>query len=393
MMKPLLLLFLQALPLQEAPPQEASPQEQLQAADTASVTVLTPVDSTGADSAGDAAVIDTSDAIGRFSRDIGEAADLLIRGEWELFIRRLYVGAVDGALNFIPLLLKAIIVFVLFFGLYKAVGSVLSRVLSRSRKVDRGLENLLMKTYRLVVLTLITILVLSQFGINVTALLAGLSIVGIAVAFAAQDTLANFISGVTILVDRPFRVGDNVDIDGTFGTVEDITLRSTRVRTLNNTVMVLPNVQMVNQKLVNHTMMGTLRVEVAFGIAYKESPKAARAVVLRLTKGDRRLHPDFPPQVVVTELGDSSVNMSLRVYLKNPKLEVPVRFEYTEKVFNALGEAGIEIPFPHLQLFIDEAAAFKDSFLMQPRLPPSNGHAAGRTSEEEEGERSRGGEG
>ena len=83
--------------------------------------------------------------------------------------------------------------------------------------------------------------------------------------------------------------------------------------------------------------------------------------------------------------------MSLRVYIKNPKLEVPVRFEYTEKVFNALGEAGIEIPFPHLQLFIDEAKAFQNSFLMESRLPLSNGHPGdGERTSEEEGQRSRG---
>ena len=373
MMKPLLLMArLQVLPL---------PQAQPQAADTTAADTTAAADSAGAAAP---AAADTSDVIGRFSRDIGEAADLLIQGEWELFLQRLYVGAVAWVIEFIPLLLKAIIVFVIFFGVYKVIGSVLSRVLSRSRKVGRGVENLLMKTYRLVALTLIIVLVLSQFGINVTALLAGLSIVGIAVAFAARDTLENFISGVTILMDRPFRVGDNIEVSDTFGTVEDITLRSTRVRTLNNMVMVLPNIQMVNQKLVNHTMLGTLRVEILFGIAYKESPAAARGVVLKLTKGDRRLHPDFPPQVVVTDLGDSSVNMSLRVYLKNPKLEMPVRFEYTEKVFNALGQAGIEIPFPHLQLFIDEAKAFNGSFLMQPRLPLSNGHSGERTSEQEQ---------
>ena len=377
---------LQALPF---PQQQAQPQ----VADTTGVLAdSVAADSVAADSAGTAsaqastASPDTTDAIGRFSRDIGEAADLLIQGEWEMFVQQLYVGAVAWLLEFIPLLLKAIIVFVIFFGVYKAVGSVLSRVLSRSRKVDRGLKNLLIKTYRLVALTLITVLTLSQFGINVTALLAGLSIAGVAIAFAARDTLENFISGVTILLDRPFSVGDNVEISDTFGTVEDITLRSTRVRTLNNMVMVLPNIQMVNQKLINHTMMGTLRVEIFFGIAYKENPNEARKVVLKLTKGDRRLHPDFPPQVVVTELGDSSVNMSLRIYIKNPKLEVPVRFEYTEKVFNALGEAGIEIPFPHLQLFIDEAAAFQNSFLMQPRLPLQNGHAGEhkQTSEQEQ---------
>lgn len=356
------------------PQQLALPQAQPQAAADTLADSLLALDS----AAPQAAAADTArgDVIGQFSRDVGEAADLLIQGEWEMFVNQLYKGIIRWVLEFIPLLLKALIIFIIFFGIYKVIASVLSRVLSRSRRVDRGLENLLMKSYRVVAWTFIIVLVLSQFGINVTALLAGLSIVGIAVAFAARDTLENFISGVTILFDRPFRVGDNVEISDVFGTVEDITLRSTRVRTLNNMVMVLPNIQMVNQKLVNHTMMGTLRVEIPFGIAYKEFPQEAREVVLKQTQGDRRLHPDFPPHVVVTGLNDSSVDMSLRVYLKNPKEEVPVRLEYIEKVREALREADIEIPFPHLQLFVDEAKAFEQSFLMQPRLPLSNGTSA-----------------
>lgn len=133
--------------------------------------------------------------------------------------------------------------------------------------------------------------------------------------------------------------------------------------------MVMPNLEMVNQKLVNHTMLGMVRVEVPFGIAYKESPQHAREVVLTLTDGDARLHEDFQPKVVVTALNDSSVDMSLRFFLKNPKLEVPVRFEYLEKIFNALKDAEIEIPFPHLQLFIDEARALENSFLLRPDFP------------------------
>ncbi len=118
-------------------------------------------------------------------------------------------------------------------------------------------------------------------------------------------------------------------------------------------------------------MLRALRVRVPFGIAYKENPKAARAVVLALTEGDRRLHPDYAAAVMVTELADSSVNMELRLHLKDGKLEVPIRFEYQEKVFDALKAAGIEIPFPHLQLFVDEAKAFEGTRLLaRPRPAP-----------------------
>lgn len=113
-------------------------------------------------------------------------------------------------------------------------------------------------------------------------------------------------------------------------------------------------------------MLRALRVLVPFGIAYKESPDAARRVVLALTTDDKRLHPDYVPDVVVTDLADSSVNMELRLFLRDAQLEVAIQMEYREKVFEALKEADIEIPFPHLQLFVDEAKAFRGSKLLGP---------------------------
>jgi small conductance mechanosensitive channel len=341
--------------LQEVP-QQVAPDSLQAAADSLQAT---------ADSA---LTADTSDTIAQFSREVGEASRLLLAGDWELFWRRIYEGMAGLVIEFIPKVVTALFVFVLFYAIYRVLSTLLHRVLDRSKHVDAGLQNLMLKSFRVVASTFIVIMVLAQFGIDVTALLAGLSIAGIAVGFAARDTLENFISGITILIDKPFRVGDNVDISDTYGTVEEITLRSTRIRTLNSEIMVMPNNQMINQKLVNHTMLGHIRVEVPFGIAYKEYPQQARDVVLKLTDGDERLHPDYKPHVIVKSLNDSSVDMALRLYLKNPKLEVPIRFEYIEKIREALREADIEIPFPHLQLFIDEAKAFDDSFLMQPVL-------------------------
>lgn len=323
----------------------------------------------------DTAAVDTTDALTRLSTEVGEAGRLLVTGEWDLFWRRLYEGLAGLVIEFIPKIVSALFVFLLFYAVYRIVSSVFSRILHRSKRVDSGLQSLLFKTYRVVMLSFIAVMVLSQLGVNVAALLAGLSIVGIAVGFAARDSLENFISGITILLDKPFRVGDNVEINDVYGTIEEITLRSTRLRTLRNVIMVMPNTQMVNKQLLNHTMLGVVRVDVPFGIAYKEYPEAARAVVLGLARDDSRLHPDYQPKVVVTGLNDSSVDMELQLYLANPRLEVPVRFEYTERIREALREAGIEIPFPHLQLFIDEAKAFEHTRLM---LPPPGAPASDR---------------
>jgi small conductance mechanosensitive channel len=201
--------------------------------------------------------------------------------------------------------------------------------------------------------------------VEVTGLVAGLSIAGIAVGFAARDSLENFISGVTILLDEPFKVGDFIVVDDEYGQVDEITLRSTRIRTVRNEVMVLPNTMMITQRVVNHSKRGVLRVDIPFGIAYKEYPEEARQVVLDLADDDDRIRSTPSPSVVVTEMAGSSVNMILRMYLRDPRDEVPLRWEYTEKVREALREADIEVPFPHMQLFLDEAKAFEGTRLME----------------------------
>jgi small conductance mechanosensitive channel len=262
-------------------------------------------------------------------------------------------------------LLPAIFVFFLFSLIYRVVGGLLKNILGHAKRLDEGVRQLVLKAFRVIIFLFAAIMILDQLGVNVTTLVAGLGIAGIALGFAARDTLENFISGITILVDQPFRVGDNIDVGDVFGTVEEITLRSTRIRTTNNEIVIFPNTSMISQKLINHTMLNTLRIEVPFGIAYKEYPQQAREVLLNLVRNDQRLHPDYPPTVVVTKLNDSSVDMKLRIFLKDPKLEIPVRLEYTEKVREALREADIEIPFPHLQLFVDEARAFERATFMQ----------------------------
>lgn len=267
-------------------------------------------------------------------------------------------------------LLPAVLTALAFWVVLRVVQGLLGRALSRARRIDAGVQQLILRAARLAVLSFAAITVFAQLGINVTALVAGLGIAGIALGFAARDTLENFISGITILLDQPFRIGDNVEVQDTFGTVQEITLRSTRIRTLNNEVAVLPNAQMIQQKLINHSLLGVLRVVVPFGIAYKEYPQEARQIVLQTTEDDARLHPDFPPSVVVTAMNESSVDMELRLFLKDPKLAVPVRFEYLERVREALRGADIEIPFPHLQLFVDEAKAFADAPFMRPEPPP-----------------------
>ncbi len=267
---------------------------------------------------------------------------------------------VQMATDFIPRLLSAIIVAAVLYAIYRSLRHLLHRVLTRSDRINPGIASLALKTLRVASAVLIGIMVAAQFSIDVTALLAGLSIAGIAVGFAAKDTLENFIAGITILVDRPFRIGDQIEVDGTFGVVDEITLRSTRLRTMNDQVMILPNALVINHKLLNHTMRNSLRIEIPFGIAYREYPDEARQVVLKLTEADDRVDHGRPASVVVTQMGESSVDMVLRFYIIDPHSELPVRYEYVERVREALRSADIEIPFPHLQVHIDGAKGLQN---------------------------------
>ncbi|PSQ61224.1 MAG: mechanosensitive ion channel family protein, partial [Bacteroidetes bacterium QH_10_64_19] len=121
------------------------------------------------------------------------------------------------------------------------------------------------------------------------------------------------------------------------------------------------NTEMIKGKVMNHTKRNILRLDISFGIAYKERPDEAREVLLPIVEDDDRILSDPSPTAVVTKMDDSSVNMLLRFYLQDPSQEVPMRWEYTEKVREALREADIEVPFPHRQLFLDGAKALQET--------------------------------
>lgn len=311
---------------------------------------------------------DTSgfEAVDQFNNAFSRALELFVDGNWEALYTLLSDGLVSLGGIFLQRGLQALAAFFLLYVIYRLLSTTLFRVLDQSEGIEPGLQSVLLKTFRVVTLLFIGIIVLDQLGLNVTVLIGGLSIAGVIAGFAARDSLENFISGVTILVDRPFRVGDYIEVEDEFGQVDEITLRSTRIRTVRNEIIVLPNLEMITQQVINHTKRNVLRIDIEFGIAYKEYPEEARQVLLPLVEDDDRIFEEPSPSVVVTSMSDSSVDMALRFYIRDPNQELPVRWEYTEKVRETLREADIEIPFPHRQLFLDEAKAFEDTKLLSP---------------------------
>jgi small conductance mechanosensitive channel len=259
-----------------------------------------------------------------------------------------------AALLAAPKVVAALLVFFLFWLVLRITQPALRAALHRAHFVEGLIKLMVDGLYRATLLTLGLVMAASQLGINISALLAGIGVAGIAIGFAAQETVANMIAGFLIFWDRPFKIGDFITTQDRYGEVRDITLRTTRIRTNENTYVVIPNKQIIGDTLINHSMYGEMRVNVPLGIAYKEQVAEARQVLLEAALKVEGVMSIPAPDVVAAALGDSSVNLLVRVWIDEAAWERPVFYRVMEASKAALDAAGIEIPFPHLQLFVED---------------------------------------
>lgn len=256
--------------------------------------------------------------------------------------------------GYIPQIIAALLILLAFRLVFQATHTPIKRVLERIGLERPVIKLMIDSVYKYLLMIVGFLMAASQLGIDVGALLAGLGVVGIAIGFAAQDSLSNIIAGFIIFLDKPFTVGDWIEVEEHYGKVWEITMRSTRIQTLNHTYVVVPNKTIIDVMMVNHSKYGKTRVEVPVGIAYKESIPAAREAILEQVKGIDRVLETPPAEVVVDELGDSSVNLIVRVWIDDAEHEKATYFATIEACKIALDQAGIQIPFPHLQLFFDD---------------------------------------
>lgn len=221
------------------------------------------------------------------------------------------------------------------------------------RGVDPNLV-LLVRYSALVVLIAWTAYMIA--GKEIAPLIGALGVAGLAVSLAAQDTVSNFIVGVVILIDRPFRIGDWVRLGGKLGQIEGITLRTTRLRTPDNELIALPNSKVASEEVQNLSAGGPLRIHVPVGIAYGADLDRARRVLLSVLKEHPAIQHRPAPEVWVRALGESSVDLELVGWIPEatiarlPKLAA----ELTEAAKRALDQAGIAIPFPQRTLWFAE---------------------------------------
>lgn len=246
----------------------------------------------------------------------------------------------------LPGFIAALMAIVFFVFFYLASARLIEATLKRTHMQPSLVQVTVRSLYKWAIFILGAIMVLSQLGINVTAALAGVGVAGIAIGLAAKETLSNIMAGFGIFIDHLYKRGDWVNIAGNYGQVKDITLRTTKIRTLDNIFVVVPNAQVTQNPVTNYSEEGMVRISVDVGIAYKESIDEAREVLLAAAAGIEGALLDPAPTVVVQKLGDSSVDLQVRMWVADAGTDPFYRFTLTEVCKKALDAAGISIPFP-----------------------------------------------
>jgi small conductance mechanosensitive channel len=221
------------------------------------------------------------------------------------------------------------------------------------RKVDRALSSFICSLISIVLRILLLISVASMIGVETTSFIAMIGAAGLAIGLALQGSLANFAGGVLIMLFRPFRAGDWIEAQGVSGSVDSIQIFHTTLKTGDNKVVIVPNGALSNGHITNYSREPRRRADINIGIDYSSDIKRAREVLLDIAR-DPRVHVEPAPVVFVTGLGDSAVNLSLRVWVATGDFW-PVTFAFTELAKERLTEAGIGIPFPQRVVHLAKA--------------------------------------
>lgn len=215
----------------------------------------------------------------------------------------------------------------------------------RRNSVDETLVPVLASVSYYLVLTFVLIAVLGLFGVQVTSIVAVLGAAAFAAGMALQGTLSNFASGIMLLVFRPFKIGDLVEVGGAYGTVQGIGIFMTALDTFDNVRYVVPNTSIWGATIKNYATHDQRRNDIVVSISYSDDIPAAMKAIHAVLAADPRVLNEPEPQVLVGELGDSSVNLFVRPWCRKEDY-FPLRFDLTWRMKDAVEAAGCTIPFP-----------------------------------------------
>jgi small conductance mechanosensitive channel len=221
--------------------------------------------------------------------------------------------------------------------------------LLKKHHVDVTVSKFIVQAVRLIVVALAVLVALGKFGFEIAPLVAGLSVVGFATSFALQGPLSNYAAGATLIFTKPFKVGDIIEVAGETGVVEDMTLPRTLLRTVDKTLVVIPNKHIIGE--VIHNYSADKRVDIKVGIAYKANADKAIGLLREIVVKDARIIREQETKIGISDFGDSSVNLCARLWCKQHDYW-DVLFDVNKAVLEAFRENGIDIPFPQRDVHI-----------------------------------------
>ena len=214
---------------------------------------------------------------------------------------------------------------------------------------DATIRQFFASTARYAILILVVVMVLGQFGVQTASIIAALGAIGLAIGLALQGTLQNIAAGVMLLVLRPFRVGEFIEVGQVKGTVEDVGLFATCLTTMDGVYLLAPNTKLWNEPVINYSRNARRRADITIGIGYRDDIDLARETLLGLARGDSRVLTDPPPATYVTALGDSSVSVTLRYWTATSDF-FATQTDLTREAKLAFDDRGISIPFPQQEV-------------------------------------------
>ena len=249
-----------------------------------------------------------------------------------------------------------VIALVIFYVGRMVVGLVvrgLRRVMQK-QEVDKTLETFICNLVRMALLVVVVIAAIGALGIQTTSFIAIFGAAGLAVGLALQGSLSNFAAGVLIVLFRPYRVGDYIEAAGISGSVEQVQILTTVLKTPDNKQIIVPNSQVMDSIITNYSANDTRRVDMVVGVSYSDDLDKVRSILEELVAAEERILDDPACTIAVSELADSSVNFVLRPWVKTADYW-GVWFDMTEAVKKRFDQEGISIPFPQQDIHLHKA--------------------------------------
>jgi len=244
----------------------------------------------------------------------------------------------------------AIIIFIVGRWIAKLLSSLIEKALTKAN-VDKTLTKFANNLCYVALLIFVIIAAVGTLGVPIVQFSVVIGAAGLAVGLALQGSLANFASGILMLIFKPFKVGDFVEVAGTKGTVKEIQIFNTLLTSPDNIRVIIPNAQVTGSNIFNYSVNGTRRVDLVVGVSYEDDIKKAQEVIEQVLAEDEKVLKNPAPTVAVSELGDSSVNFVVRPWVKSADYW-DIYFSITGKVKLALDQNGISIPYPQRDIHV-----------------------------------------